>query len=103
MTAESPDSVVLEWGPVPEIDQNGVITGYEVVYSQSRIEHLPQSGNDSVTERSTSVAPLQPFIPYNLTVRAFTSKGGGPLNPSPIHTTIIDTTGMVQQFMVYIH
>ena len=101
VTAESPNSVVLEWSPVPEIDWNGVITVYEVVFSQSSIEHLPQSGTLSASYRSTSVAPLQPFIPYNLTVRAFTINGTGPFNPTPILTTIDDTTGKCFHLLIY--
>jgi hypothetical protein len=95
VTLQSPNTVIMEWsGPVPEIDQNGVIISYEVVYSQSSIDHLPQSGTVTATETSTSVGPLQPFIPYNLTVRAFTSIGGGPFNPTPTTTTITDATGL---------
>ena len=96
VTPQSPNTVIMEWGPVPEIDQNGVITSYEVVYSQSSNDHLPQSGTVTATETSTSVGPLQPFIPYNLTVRAFTSVGGGPFNPTPTTTTITNATGIIR-------
>ena len=89
----STTQVVLQWGPVPEKEQNGVITHYEVVYTQNSIDCLPQSGTESVSEMMATVGPLQPFILYNLTVRAFTSIGGGLFNPVPI-TAMTDPSGM---------
>ena len=93
VTIESPSQVVLQWGPVPEREQNGVITYYEVVYTQNSIGHLPQSGTKNVSEMMVTLGPLQPFIPYNLTVRAFTSIGAGSFNPVPI-TVMMDPSGI---------
>ena len=93
VNTDSPNTVILGWGSVPEIDQNGVITEYEVLYSQDTIDHLPQSGTVTSTEMSATVGPLQPFIPYNLTVRAYTSSGAGPFNQMPTTTTITDSLG----------
>ena len=93
VTMESPNQVVLQWDPVPEMEQNGVITHHEVVYTQNSIGHLPQSGTESVSEMMATVGPLQPFILYNLTVRAFTSIGAGPFNPVPI-TVMMDPSGI---------
>ena len=93
MKSISTTHVVLQWGPVPEREQNGVITHYEVVYTQNSIDRLPQSGTENVSEMMATVGPLQPFIPYNLTVRAFTSIGDGPFNPMPI-TVMTNPSGM---------
>ena len=94
VNTDSPNTVILGWGSVPEIDQNGVITEYEVVYSQDTVDHLPQSGSVTSTEMSATVGPLQPFIPYNLTVRAHTSVGAGPFNPIPL-TTVTNPSGIL--------
>ena len=93
VSTESPSQVVLQWHSVPEREQNGVITHYEVVYTQNSILRLPQSGTEITSEMMATVGPLQPFLPYNLTVRAFTSIGAGPFNPAPI-TAMTDPSGI---------
>ena len=75
----------MQWEPVPAIDRNGIITHYEVLFNQSTIDTLHPGGfsvND--TELSATVGPLQPFIEYMLSVRAFTSVGAGPFNPESV-------------------
>lgn len=86
-TALSPTQVKLEWEPVPAIDRNGIITQYEVIFNQTTIDTLNMSGvNINNSELSATVHPLQPFIPYNISVRAYTRIGPGPLNPTPVTT-----------------
>ena len=92
----SPNQIEVQWEPVPLIDRNGVITHYEVAFNQSTINTLPPTGfsvND--TDLSATVGPLQPFIEYTLSVRAFTSVGAGPFNPTP-HVAMSDPSGMSQ-------
>ena len=64
------------WNEVPEIDQNGVIIEYEVMY-----EPLIQFGGVlTVAARNTSLllSGLEEFVEYNISVRAYTSVGPGP-------------------------
>ena len=89
----SPTQVILRWNPVAPIDRNGIITHYEVLFNQSSITTLPMSEiNINDSELSATVGPLQPFINYTLYVRANTSVGSGPFNPTP-NTTMTDPSG----------
>lgn len=97
-TPLSPTQVKLEWGPVPAIDRNGIITHYEVLFNQTTIDTLSMSGvNINNSEFSATVHPLQPFIPYNISVRAYTRIGPGPLNPTPV-TTMTNPLGKGLKF-----
>ena len=97
-TPLSPTQVKLEWGPVPAIDRNGIITHYEVLFNQTTIDTLSMSGvNINNSEFSATVHPLQPFIPYNISVRAYTRIGPGPLNPTPV-TTMTNPLGKRLKF-----
>ena len=84
-TAVSSTEIIVTWDPVLPIDQNGIITEYEVVY-----EPL-ETFNDSirmnainVTAPNTSVilSGLQEYVDYSIRVRAFTSVGPSPLSPA---------------------
>lgn len=99
-TPLSPTEVRLQWGPVSEIDRNGIVTRYEVLFNQTSIDTLPMSGtNFSDSELSATVGPLQPFITYTLSVRAHTSIGPGPFNPvSVIAMTNPSGTGINVSF-----
>jgi hypothetical protein len=90
----SPNEIRVQWEPVPLRDRNGIITHYEVAFNQSTIDTLPLSGSSvNDTELSATVGPLQPFIEYTLSVRAFTSVGAGPFNPTP-NVTMSDPSGL---------
>ena len=79
--AESPTTIAVMWEEVPPIDQNGVITMYEVMYTP-----LETFGGalESVTvtvlepERSVDLIGLQEFVFYDISIRAFTNEGPGP-------------------------
>ena len=92
-TPFSPTAVRVQWGTVSAIDRNGVISQYEVLFNQSTVGNLPRTNigvNNS--DFSAVVSPLQPFITYTISVRALTSVGHGPLNPSPV-VTMTDPSG----------
>ena len=89
-TAVSSTEIIVTWEPVLPIDQNGIITEYEVMY-----EPL-ETFNDSirinainVTAPNTSVilSGLQEYVDYSIRVRAFTSVG-----PSPLSSAIQERT-----------
>ena len=78
-TVISPTSIMVTWDMVPPIDQNGVITMYEVLY-----EPLETFGGaiGPLTSNSTAMSllltGLEEFVNYNISVRAYTSVGAGP-------------------------
>ena len=77
----SPTTIMVSWGPVPLIDQNGIITEYEVMYQpletfNGSIE--TQKVNITEPEMSVTLMELQEFVNYSISVRAYTSVGAGP-------------------------
>ena len=71
----NPSSLRVSWQPPPEIDHNGVITGYVIEYTRS--------GGSSHMRTVTSgtkrtISGLFPFVEYSVTVAAATSNGTGP-------------------------
>ncbi len=81
MTASASSSTTIEvtWDIVPPIDQNGIITMYEVLYQPLETFNgaiMTQTMN--VTERSANLTDLKEFVNYNLSVRAYSSEGAGP-------------------------
>ena len=70
---------MVTWEMVPPIDQNGVITMYEVLY-----EPLETFGgaigplSSPSTAMSLLLTGLEKFVNYNISVRAYTSVGAGP-------------------------
>ena len=65
--------------------QNGIITGYTIKY-QSLTENdngVVQAGPD---DRQANLTGLKEFVEYNISVIAFTVKGGGPPNFTVVRT-----------------
>ena len=80
----------VSWIKVNEIDQNGVITMYEVVYL----------GEFDLTNRSVftldgdtltvNITGVEEFAEYNISVRAYTSVGPGPYSQVQMELTMED-------------
>lgn len=70
-------SILVRWGGVPVVDQNGVILGYAVTYKA-----LPDSGPQtklvSAPTTQATLTGLKNYTNYSITVLAFTVKGDGP-------------------------
>ena len=65
--------------------QSGIITGYTIKY-QSLTENdngVVQAGPD---DRQANLTGLKEFVEYNISVIAFTVKGGGPPNFTVVRT-----------------
>ena len=76
----SPTEVEVSWAQVEPIHQNGIITVYEVDY-----QPMDDFGTEGVTVVNTTnttivLMDLHESVQYNITVRAFTSVGGGPFS-----------------------
>ena len=87
-TVLSSTKIEVSWEEVPAIDQNGIITMYEVQY-----EPLETFGNQIFTETvnitntsmlNTILIDLEEYVEYNITVRAYTDVGPGPYSDPPI-------------------
>ena len=85
--------IVVTWDVVPPIDQNGIITMYEVLYQPletfgGAIQTLTR--NLSGTEMSVVLTDLEEFVYYNISVRAYTSVGEGPYSSDMTAQTLED-------------
>ncbi|XP_048056148.1 protein tyrosine phosphatase receptor type Fa isoform X11 [Megalobrama amblycephala] len=69
----------LAWEPPPLPERNGKIVRYVVVY---RDINSHQNQTNGTTETQMTIQGLQPDTTYDIRVRAFTGKGGGPISPS---------------------
>ncbi|XP_052454895.1 receptor-type tyrosine-protein phosphatase F isoform X2 [Carassius gibelio] len=69
----------LAWDPPPLPERNGKIIRYVVVYRDINSHQNHTNGTD---ETQMTIQGLQPDTTYDIRVRAFTGKGGGPISPS---------------------
>ena len=91
--ADSPRGILVTWDTVPFIDQNGIITHYEVRYEpQETFDGLiaAQTYNVSSTSQSVLLSNLEEFVQYDVLVRAYTVAGWGPYSNSSVVTTLPD-------------
>jgi len=66
---------MVSWQPRPEIDRNGIITGYVIEYTGG--------SSDTVTVSigtSRLIPDLVPFVQYSVTVAAKNNNGSGPFS-----------------------
>ncbi len=74
----SPTSINVTWNEVDPIDQNGVITMYEVLYTPlQNFEGQLSANTTNVSEQSVLLNYLQEYVNYTITVRAYTQEGPG--------------------------
>ncbi len=91
--ADSSTSITVTWNIVPPIDQNGMITMYEVIYQpQETFGGAIASASRTlpVTDMSVVLTNLEEFVGYAIFIRAFTSLGAGPFSNGVIQTTNTD-------------
>ncbi len=82
-----PTEIQVTWTAVPEIEQNGVITRYEVFY-RSTLDFT--NGSISTMDGDTftaDITELEESVAYNITVRAYTVVGPGPFSEVAMETT----------------
>ena len=65
--------------------QNGIITGYTIKY-QSLTENDNGVEQAGPNDRQANLTGLKKFVKYNISVIAFTVKGGGPPNFTFVRT-----------------
>ena len=99
----SSTEIQVNWTEVLEIDQNGIITEYEVMY-----EPLMTFGvlsNETVvvdsTNLSTTLMDLEEYVEYNISVRAYTSVGPGPYSVGIVRRTFQDGKTLIEVHSFY--
>ena len=66
------------WDEVAPIDQNGVITMYEVMYTPLEdFDGAIMTRTTNVTDYSVLLMHLEEYVNYTISVRAYTSAGAG--------------------------
>ena len=93
-TVVSPTSIMVTWDMVPPIDQNGVITMYEVLYEpQETFNGAIMSNTITVdgTARAVNMTGLEEYVNYTISVRAYTSAGEGPYSEGVVDLTDEDS------------
>ena len=86
----SSTSFYVSWSAVPAIHQNGILTYYDIEYSQPTIPQLPMTEIVSADNFSILLTDLEKFTEYSVRVRASTSVGTGPYSPPQNETTLED-------------
>ena len=90
-TVLSSTEIQVSWTEVLEIDQNGIITEYEVM-----CEPLMTFGGQitaltvNTTNLSITLMDLEEYVEYNISVRAYTSVGSGPYSVGIVRRTLED-------------
>ena len=102
--AISSTEIMVIWGSVPEIDQNGVITMYEVLYvPQETFNGMRSSMTATILVPGTSLTltGLQEYVLYNISVRAFSNAGFSDYSPVLQRRTFEDGTMFFLFFLQY--
>ena len=86
-TNQSATSILVTWDPVPAIDRNGIITSYDVEYTQNMFPSAPTVQNVTVNDTMATLTDLQEYVVYSIRVRASTSVGVGPYSDNVTERT----------------
>ena len=78
LSAESATLIFVSWSEVPAIARNGIITGYEVLYSAQEDYHNPEPLLQSTESLSLELSGLHEYANYSIQVKAYTEAGLGP-------------------------
>lgn len=103
MRAISLSSVELyvTWEEVRPIDQNGIISTYEVLsVPQMTFGGALTQNIINVTNMSLLLNDLHPFVAYSISVRAYTMVGAGPYG-MVVNTTVEDRKLHLHPFSVF--
>ena len=78
----SSTEIRVDWEQVNAIDRNGIITHYEVQFTQTTFTEIPMTNTANTTSNvlNLNLTNLEEFVEYMVTVRAFTAIGAGPYN-----------------------
>ena len=86
--ALSSTAILVNWDMVPPMEQNGLITQYQVLYQP--LETFGEAiGEDTAfaTGMTANLTGLQENVAYRISVQAYTSEGEGPYSDKVTATT----------------
>ncbi len=87
----SSTEIQVNWTEILEMDQNGIITEYEVMYAPlMTFGGVLTTTTVNTTNMSVTLSGLQEYVEYNISVRAYTSVGPGPYSVGIVMTTFED-------------
>ena len=82
--SSSSSTITVQWGSVPCIHQNGVITGYSVQYGVMGSGNTPQTMPvDGADTTQTTIGDLMSSTTYSIQVAAVNSEGTGVYSDPP--------------------
>ena len=93
MTASvlSSTEIQVNWTEIPEIEQNGIIIEYEVMYEpQMTFNDMLTTTAVNTTNMFVTLTGLQEYVVYNISVRAYTNVGPGPFSVEIDRETLED-------------
>ena len=80
----------MNWSTVSEINQNGIITVYEIMYEPVLTFGLLNTMTVNTTNLYVRLTDLEEYVEYNISVRAYTSVGPGPYSVGIVRRTFED-------------
>ena len=88
----SSTTILVIWDPVPEIDRNGIITQYEVEFTQSTFNEISTSNliTANGSQLMVDLEGLEEYVEYSISVQASTSVGAGPFSVAVMNRTLED-------------
>ena len=90
-TVLSSTEIQVNWTEVSEIDQNGMIITYEVLYDPlMTFNGMLNTTTVNTTNVYITLSNLQEYVEYNISVRAYTNVGPGPYSLEIISRTLED-------------
>ena len=90
----SSTAIRVSWQPLLAIDQNGVITQYEVEFNQTTFSEVSLYNTTTVNSTTLMVdlTGLEEYVVYSIRVRTYTSVGAGPYSDVVMERTQEDCT-----------
>ena len=88
--AASSTEIMVTWEEVLPIDQNGIITNYEIQYEPLQFMESLDTMFVNVTDMALNLTNLEEYVEYNISVRAYTIIGPGPYSDPVTERTLED-------------
>ena len=101
--SSSATTISVMWTNVQEIDRNGIIVAFEILYIPlNTFEGVLVQGmiNTSASNRSVEINSLEEYVQYNVSVRAYTSIGPGPFS-SPVTARTLENGNNIRQTKLF--
>ena len=94
---------MVTWAEVLPIDQNGIITIYELQYEPLQFMESLSTLVTNTTDRAVNLTNLQEYVEYDISVRAYTSVEPGPYSDPVTERTFEDGNVSVYCLLFVFH